>query len=173
MNFSALDYYDPNLPYESYVLLDFTHNESMEGFAPPVVTQPINITPPSPPTFRRSVAGNNPYGRRGFYSCIRCRKRKGKVWPQKFFIHSWQKCEFKHKNDDCGFCQKYGHACGIKVTKSEFSRMTTAYPPIRYSALVADLEREFPSIDMEGIRRMAGDRLEQLKQNRLKFGITY
>lgn len=45
------------------------HPESYEDQPPP---SPL---PPKP----KRMAGNNPYGSKGCASCIRCRKRKGKV----------------------------------------------------------------------------------------------
>jgi hypothetical protein len=47
-------------------------------------------------------------------------------------------------------------------------------PPMRYSAIVADLEREFPEMDLEDIHKMAGEKLHDVKESleRLKSGNT-
>lgn len=43
---------------------------------------------------------------------------------------------------------------------------------MRYSAIVADLEREFPQMDIEDIHKMAGEKLQDVKESleRLKTG---
>jgi len=103
----------------------------------------------------RRPSGNNPYGSRGCPSCVPCRKRKGR-------------CKYEHPNDVCDFCKKYGHSCGQKVTKTEFAQMMSGkpVPPLRYSSVVHELEREFPQSPPDSIHEMAGKRLKEMMEKR-------
>lgn len=54
------------------------------------------------------------------------------------------------------------------MTKSEFAQMMSGkpVPPLRYSSVVHELEREFPRAPPESIHEMAGNRLKEVMENR-------
>jgi len=97
--------------------------------------------------------GNNKHGSKGTRTCFHCRKRKGS-------------CNFIHLDDPCEHCTKTNQECGPKLTKKEYDRSNTSSASrskLRYSEIVAQMEKMNPQATAQEIESLSREHLAQME----------
>lgn len=97
--------------------------------------------------------GNNKHGSKGTRTCFSCRKRKGS-------------CIFEHLDEPCEHCSKANQECGPKLTKKEYDRSNTSSASrskLRYSEIVAQMEKMHPHATAQEIETLSREHLAQME----------